>query len=64
MILPELERFSRFIVGGHSINNLWYADDTVFITDLQKKLQELLNKESQKKGLAVNCKKTKCCQQK
>ena len=45
------------------MNNLRYADDTVLISESAEKLQELLKKvvkESGKKGLGINCKKTEC----
>ena len=43
------------------INNLRYADDTVLIAENEKDLQILLDiiiKESHRKGLELNCKKT------
>ena len=48
-------------VGGKTINNLRYADDTVLIAENEKDLQNLLNvvkDESRKKGLDLNSKKT------
>ena len=48
-------------IGGHNINNIRYADDTVLTADSEEKLQELLNKvveESENKGLELNSKKT------
>ncbi|XP_042883267.1 uncharacterized protein LOC122260182 [Penaeus japonicus] len=63
MILRQLEDMPGFILGGHNINNLRYADDTVLIAESRDNLQELLDKvieESKKKGLTINCKKTEC----
>ena len=48
-------------VGGHNINNLRYADDTVLISENEKDLQQLLNiveSKSKEKGLELNSKKT------
>ena len=48
-------------MGGHNINNLRYADDTVLISENEKDLQQLLNivaSKSKKKGLELNSKKT------
>ncbi|MGX9987587.1 reverse transcriptase domain-containing protein [Soonwooa purpurea] len=62
-ILRELEDLPGFIIGGHNLNNIRYADDTVLIADTEKKLQELLQKvakESAGKGLSINYKKTEC----
>ena len=48
-------------IGGHNINNIRYADDTVLTADSEEKLQELFNKvveESENKELELNSKKT------
>ena len=49
-------------MGGHNINNLRYADDTVLISENKKKdLQQLLNiveSKSKEKALELNSKKT------
>lgn len=61
-ILIELEVLLGFINGRHSLN-IRYADDMVVITDTERKLHKLLQKvvkESVKKGLNINCKKTEC----
>ncbi|XP_037794114.1 uncharacterized protein LOC119589587 [Penaeus monodon] len=63
LILRELEGLQGFVIGGHNMNNIRYADDTVLISESEGKLQELLDKvveESAKKGLTINCKKTEC----
>ena len=44
MILRELEGMEGFIIGGHNLNNLRYADDTVLIAQSEEKLQNLLTK--------------------
>ena len=56
-LYPEL----TFKVGGHNINNLRYADDTVLIADSEEKLQAILQtvtQESENMGLQLNAKKT------
>jgi hypothetical protein len=48
-------------IGGHNINNLRYADDTVLIAEKETHLQEMINiiaKESLSKGLSLNIRKT------
>ena len=50
-------------VGGQSITNLRNADDTVLLAKSVKDLQKLLDivvRESELKGLSINCKKTEC----
>ena len=44
MILRELEGMEGFIIGGHNLNNLRYADETVLIAQSEEKLQNLLTK--------------------
>ncbi|CAG5129251.1 unnamed protein product, partial [Candidula unifasciata] len=49
------------VVGGHNINNLRYADDTVLIATSQKELQEMIDivvLESERMGLSLNNGKT------
>ncbi|GFN84650.1 craniofacial development protein 2 [Plakobranchus ocellatus] len=63
MILRNIEQYEGVKVGGHNINNLRYADDTVLITDSEEKLQNILTKvtiESANKGLRLNAKRTEC----
>ena len=53
----------RVSVNGVIINNIRYADDTVFIATTEEGLQQLLdeaNSNGVPKGLSINCKKTKC----
>ena len=48
-------------MGGHNINNLRYADDTVLISENEKDLQQLLNiveSKSEENGSELNSKKT------
>ena len=52
-----------FSLGGRSLNNVRYADDTVIIADSAEKLQELvsaINDASEEKGLRINKAKTEC----
>ena len=61
MIMRQIEEMEGLKIGGHNINNIKYADDTVLTADSEEKLQELLNKvveESENKGLELNSKKT------
>ena len=50
-------------VGGQNITNLRYADDTVLLAESMEDLQKLLDvvvRESELKGMFINCKKTHC----
>ena len=49
-------------IARRNINNLRYADDTIFIADSEEELESLLMKvkeESEKVGLKLNIQKTK-----
>jgi hypothetical protein len=49
-------------IGGRTINNLRYADDTTLLTEDKKDMRKILKKikeESEKAGLMLNLKKTK-----
>ena len=49
-------------IAGRNINNLRYADDTIFMAESEEELKSLLMKvkeESEKVGLKVNIQKTK-----
>ena len=62
-IMRELDSAEGFVIGGHNLNNIRFADDAVLIAASKEKLQVLLNKvaeESKKRGLSINCKKTEC----
>ena len=57
VILRDLEPMQGFTVGGHNINNLRYADDTILFAKSEDKLQELLDvvvASSKTKGLSIN----------
>ena len=61
IIMRALEGMPGIKVGGYNMNNIRYADDTVPIADNEKELQEMLDtvvRESEKKGLSLNKKKT------
>ena len=49
-------------ISGRNINNLRYADDTIFIAESEKELKSFLMKikeENEKVGLKLNIQKTK-----
>ena len=49
-------------IVGRNINNLWYADDTMFMAESKEELKSLLMKvkeESEEVGLKLNIQKTK-----
>ena len=62
-ILRELEEIEEGIqINGQRINNIQYADDTVWVASTEARLQLLLNKvltSSKKFELILNAKKTK-----
>ena len=61
IIMRALEGMPGIKVGGYNMNNIRYADDTVLIADNENELQEMLDtvvRESEKKGLSLNKKKT------
>ncbi|GFS03660.1 endonuclease-reverse transcriptase [Elysia marginata] len=61
MILRELDNIQGIGLGGHNINNMRYADDTVLIAQSEQSLQKMLDivvKESEIKGLSLNIAKT------
>ena len=63
VILRKLKNMPGVKIGGSNINNLRYADDTVFIAENETDLQNILNKvvsESKNKGLQISIKKTEC----
>ena len=60
-ILREIEDLNGFIISGHNVTNLRYADDTMLIADSEERIQALLDRvivESEKMGLTLNKKKT------
>jgi hypothetical protein len=59
--MREIKEMPGVSMGGHIINNLRYADDTVLISNTEENLQELINivnAQSIKKGLSMNLNKT------
>ena len=62
-VMRAVERKRGFRIGGKNITNLRYADDTVLLAESQRDLQKLIDvlvRESERKGLSLNCKKTEC----
>ena len=60
-IMREIEALPGIKIGGRSINNLRYSDDTALIATSEADLQNLLNIVNQKTkslGLGLNIKKT------
>ena len=56
------ERQARIKISGRNINNLRYADDTIFMAESEEGLKSLLMKvkeESENVGLKLNFQKTK-----
>ena len=61
IIMRSIQDMPGISIGGHNINNLRYADDTVLIAEKETHLQEMINiiaKESLSKGLSLNTRKT------
>ena len=46
-------------IAGRNINNLRYADDTIFMAETKEPLDESERVESEKAGLKLNLQKTK-----
>jgi hypothetical protein len=60
-ILRDIENIGGIVVEGRNINNVRFADDTVFLAETEKELQEILDvgvSGSEEKGLDLNSKKT------
>ena len=59
-IMRNIEGQPGIRVGGHNINNLRYADDTVLISENEKDLQllNIVESKSKEKRLELNSKKT------
>ena len=56
------EAQARIQLAGRNINNLSYAEDTMFMVESEEELKSLLMKvkeESEKVGLKLNIQKTK-----
>ena len=61
MIMRSIDDMEGIKVGGHVINNLRYADDTVIIAESKNQLQQLMDtvvEESDAKGLFLNSAKS------
>ena len=61
-IFRESDGFSGCVVGGDTINNLRYTDDTALLAESEEDLQVLVDavkEQSERKGLKMNVKKTK-----
>ena len=59
-IMSTVQDLEGVQIGDMDISNLRYSDDTALIADSNEKLQKILDRvvlESEKKGLAMNCKK-------
>ena len=61
IILRHIEGEDGIKIGGHYINHLRYADDTVLLADSEEKLQNLIqivDRKSMIYGMELNAKKT------
>ena len=61
IIIRSLDDLMGVSIGGHNINNLRYADDTVLLAHTEEDLQTLLNEldiRSKRFGMEINSKKT------
>ena len=57
-VLREIEDLNGFIISGHNVTNLRYADDTMLIADSEEKIQALPDRvivESKKIWLTLWC---------
>ena len=62
MIFRHIEEMEGVIVGGVSINNLRYADDTVLLAESEESLQDIMNEVNiagKTFNMKMNAKKTK-----
>ena len=62
LIFRQFDHLKGTTIGGRSISNLRYVDDTVLVSDTREGLQQLVTAakiESEKAGLGMNVKKTK-----
>jgi hypothetical protein len=61
-IYEDLEKVGGIRIGGRTITNLRYADDTVLLAESEAQLQDMLdiiNERSNEVGMKLNVKKTK-----
>src|SRR5438132_8474239 len=59
-IMRHIEGVGGLIIGGHTLNNLRYADDIVLIAQSKEKLQEMLDiidSYNEENGLSINQRK-------
>ena len=62
IIFRNIDQRPGIKIGGHTINNLRYADDTVLLAENETELQQILDTvktESERYGLFMNVKKKK-----
>ena len=57
--MQKLERHPGIKIGGHSINNLRYADNTVLIAENEENLQQLSDLVEEESRKRVGIKKQK-----
>ena len=60
LIFRNIDQGPGIKIGGHTINNLRYADDTVLLAENETELQQILDTvktESERYGLFMNVKK-------
>ena len=60
IIFRNIDQRPGIKIGGHTINNLRYADDTVLLAENETELQQILDTvktESERYGLFMNVKK-------
>ena len=53
------EAQARIKIAKRNVNNLRYADDTIFMAESEEELKSLLMKVKEKVGLKLNIQKTK-----
>ena len=61
IIVRHIEGEDGIKTGGHNINHLRYANDTMLLTDAEEKLQNLIqivNRKSMIYGMELNARKT------
>ena len=62
LIFRNIDELEGVNIGGHYINNLRYADDTVLFAENQEQLQKVVdqvNTSGKEYGMRMNSKKTK-----
>ena len=60
IIFRNIDQRPGIKIGGHTINNLRYADDTVLLAENETELQQILDTvktQSERYGLFINVKK-------